>query len=69
AALGDTTLVLASLDRIRRPKKLIQDRATLEEIHAVLRGLDVEGQEAIWRDRLLYERFKARGGAKATAIE
>ncbi len=69
AALGDTTLVLASLDRIRRPKKLIQNRTTLEEIHAVLRGLDVEGQEAIWRDRLLYERFKAQGGAKATAIE
>ncbi|MDP6977615.1 MAG: fused MFS/spermidine synthase [Myxococcota bacterium] len=70
AGLGDTTLVLASLGRIKKPKKLLDSPTTLRAIHAMLRGLDVQGQEAVWRDQLLYGRFKARRHAgDATAME
>lgn len=68
AALGDSLQVLASLDRVRRPQALIGNRATLEEVQQLLRNLEVEGSEVVWRDRLLNGRFRKRGAGEAEAV-
>jgi len=60
AELGDTTAVLASLERVKKPDRLKRNRATQQQIVTLLEGLEVEGQQAVWRDRLVEKRFRAR---------
>ncbi len=57
AGLGDPTLALASLSLVQNPIKLTRSPKVHREIQQLLEELDVEGQEAAWRDEMLNKRF------------